>query len=262
MPTLRVLQTNLCAVLCAVVASLLLTAAGFNVARAAETQNSETAITGADIDNAASKVKEDPNLAQERQIKTLRWRGDSQEAKAKRQPSWLKWIGDFFGFLAQTSRVIVWLAIAVAVALLVVAIVKIVRNIAPSSRATPFNAPTHVRDLDIRPESLPDDIGAAALALWERSEHRAALALLYRGVLSRLVHGHEIPIRHSSTEGDCLLLAMQRLQGERGVYVARVIGVWQRAVYGAQHPQSADVQIICAGFGAALGNSSAPSRVS
>ena len=70
-----------------------------------------------------------------------------------------------------------------------------------------FVAPTHVRDLDIRPESLPDDIGAAARALWDRGEHRAALALLYRGLLSRLAHVHRLPIRDSSTEGDCLALA-------------------------------------------------------
>ena len=74
---------------------------------------------------------------------------------------------------------------------------------------TPFVAPSHVRDLDIRPESLPDDVGAAALALWQRGEQRAALALLYRGHAvaprarslradSRVVDGGRVPRARSA----------------------------------------------------------------
>jgi len=249
---LRALQTNV-AIVCA---CLLLAVANVRVARAAETTRDDNiitaGITAADIDNAIAKVKSDPNLARERKIKSLHWHSDDKPVERSVRPGWLKWIGEFFGFLAQTSQVIVWLIIAVAVALLVVAIAKIVRNMGPRTRVAPFVAPTHVRDLDIRPESLPDDIGAAALALWERGEHRAALALLYRGLLSRLVHVHAIPIRHSSTEGDCVELSSKYLQGASGEYVARVVRVWQRAIYGAQTPQTQEVEFICSRFAAAL----------
>jgi hypothetical protein len=216
---------------------------------------SAAAITEDDVNDAIAKTKADPNLAQEKMVRTLHWRSnkeDKEEHKPARKSNWFSWIGNLFGFVAQTGRLIVWLAIGVAVALLVIAIARIIRSIEPRTRAAPFDAPTHVRDLDIRPESLPDDIGKAALALWEQGEHRAALALLYRGLLSRLVHVHEIQIRHSSTEGDCLQLAKQRLQGERSEYVGRVIDVWQRAVYGGQAPQSADVRMLCLGFASAL----------
>jgi len=249
---LRALQTNV-AIVCV---CLLLAVANVQAARAAETTSDDNiitaGITATDIDNAIVKVKSDPNLARERKIKSLRWHSDDKPVEPTVRPGWLKWIGQFFGFLAQTSRVIVWLVIAVAVALLVVVIAKIIRNIGPRSRVAPFVAPTHVRDLDIRPESLPADIGAAALAMWERGEHRAALALLYRGLLSRLVHVHEIPIRHSSTEGDCVALSLKYLQGAPSEYVARVVRVWQRAVYGAQTPQTQEVEFICAGFAVAL----------
>jgi len=215
--------------------------------------SSAAAITASDVDDAIAKTKTDPNLAQEKMVRTLRWKSEeADQNKPARKSNWFSWLKDLFGFIAQTGRLIVWLVIAVAVALLVVAVVRIVRSIEPRTRAEPFDAPTHVRDMDIRPESLPDDIGAAALALWEQGENRAALALLYRGLLSRLVHVHEIQIRHSSTEGDCLQLASQRLQGERSEYVARVIGVWQRAVYGGQAPQNIDVQTLCLGFAGAL----------
>ena len=108
-----------------------------------------------------------------------------------------------------------------------------------------------MRDLDIRPESLPEDIGAAARALWDRGEHRAALALLYRGLLSRLAHVHRIPIRDSSTEGDCLALAASHLPQRSREYASRLVRVWQRFVYGGQHTEAATVHALCDDFGVA-----------
>jgi len=220
---------------------------------ASDDASSSVEITASDVDDAIEKTKSDPNLAQEKMVRSLHWKSENEdEEKRARKSNWFGWLKDLFGFIAQTGRLIVWLAIGVAVALLVVAVLRIIRSIEPKTRAVPFDAPTHVRDLDIRPESLPDDIGRAALTLWDQGEHRAALALLYRGLLSRLVHVHEIQIRHSSTEGDCVQLAKQKLQSDRSEYVERVIGTWQRAVYGGQAPQSADVRMLCLGFAAAL----------
>ena len=116
-----------------------------------------------------------------------------------------------------------------------------------------FVAPSHVSDLDIRPESLPADIGAAARALWDRNERRAALALLYRGLLSRLVHVHRLPIRDSSTEGDCRLRLPKHIFRARAAsYTSRLVRVWQRAVYGREDIQTAAVHDLCDGFSATL----------
>lgn len=209
---------------------------------------SQALITDSEVDGAVAKVKSDPNLSQEKTIKTLRFRRDANDDKDRESSSGFKWLRDLFGFVAQTGRVIAWLAIGAVILLLVYFIAKIVRSIEPRIKPEAFVAPTHVRDLDIRPESLPDDIGAAAQAMWERGEHRAALALLYRGLLSRLVHVHEVPIKNSSTEGDCLTLSTQRLPQSQSDYVANAIRTWQRAVYGAQLPQTEDVLALCSGF--------------
>ena len=115
---------------------------------------------------------------------------------------------------------------ALAAALLALFIARLVRARGVPRVPKRFVAPSHVRDLDIRPESLPDDVGAAALALWERGEQRAALALLYRGALSRLVHVHAVPIRASSTEGECLALARPRLAEPSARYAARLVEIW------------------------------------
>jgi Domain of unknown function (DUF4129) len=205
----------------------------------------------AQIAQALDKVKADPNLATERSVRTLRWL-DASDPNPRPPPGWFHWIIDLFMWLAQSSRYLIWVIIAVLASFLVLYIARIVRTRGMPRRAEKFSAPSHVRDLDIRPESLPADIGAAARALWDRAEHRAALALLYRGFLSRLVHVHGIPIRDSSTEGDCLALAAPRLNEARGRYASRLVRIWQLAVYGGEEPDSAAVHALCDGFAAAL----------
>ena len=139
------------------------------------------------------------------------------------------------------------------VAVLVVYILRVVRVPGVLRREEPFVAPTHVQDLDIRPETLPQDIGAAARLLWDRGDHRTSLALLYRGMLSRLAHVHRVPIRDSSTEGDCLALsaAMHPTPGRRQ-YSLHLVDVWQQAVYGREDVQAAVVYMLCDGFASAL----------
>ena len=209
------------------------------------------AIREAQIDAAVEKLRADPNLATTRQVRTLRWIKDGDD-KPKRQASWLRWLADLFAWFAEVSRVFVWLVIALLAGLLVLYLVRFAKTFERQSGATKSAAPTHVRDLDIRPESLPDDIGASAWTLWERGEHRGALSLLYRGLLSRLAHVHEVPIRDSSTEGDCLALAERHLIADQRAYVAELIRTWQRAVYGGEDPQSAEMRGLCDRFADAL----------
>jgi hypothetical protein len=124
-----------------------------------------------------------------------------------------------------------------------------------------FSAPTHVRDLDIRPETLPPDIGAAARKLWDGGDHRASLALLYRGMLSRLAHVHGVPIRDSSTEGDCLALAVNRLPADKCVYLSRLVRAWQRLGYGREPVQASTAFALCEEFGSVLDHGSEPGSI-
>ena len=207
--------------------------------------------TQADIARAIDIVRSDPNLNSERTFKTLRWK-DPAVKKGGGTPDWLKWIAGLFEWLSQSARALVWAAAAVLAGMLVVSILRMVREHSAGERDEAFVAPTHVRDLDIRPETLPADIGAAARALWDGGEHRAALALLYRGLLSRLVHVHRLAIHDSSTEGDCLLLSAQHLERSRSDYASRLIGTWQRSVYGHEDVASGTVHVLCDDFAQVL----------
>ena len=204
----------------------------------------------AEIARALEKAKSDPNLATERTIKTLRWKQSA--SKPSRTPAWLLWLTGFFGWVGESTRVLVWILALALAGLVAVYLARTLSARVGTPREADFVVPTHVRDLDIRPESLPADIGAAARRLWERGEQRAALALLYRGMLSRLAHVHGVPILDSTTEGDCLALATARLPPDRSHYIGRLVRAWQRFGYGRQPIESTAVYSLCDEFAAAL----------
>jgi hypothetical protein len=235
------LRAELLALLCACL---------LGASAAAPAAEPPAAPTAREIDAAFAKVKADPNLAAERTVRTLSWK-DAQEEKRKKKSNWMdwfKWVGDLFGWIAQSSRVLMWVIIAGLIGVLIIFVARIFMGGRDLGLTARFVAPTHVQDLDIRPESLPDDIGAAARALWDSGDRRGALALLYRGLLSRLAHVHEVPIRASSTEGDCLALAARKLDAARLDYATRLVRSWQRAIYGGVTLDSADVHWLCAQF--------------
>lgn len=209
----------------------------------------------AEIKRALEIVRADPNLGTKRMIKTLRW-NDQAPPKPTKIPAWLAWMGGFFRWVDQSARLLLYVVLVALAGMLVVYITRVVRRYRGATQREIFTAPTHVRNLDIRPASLPDDIGAAARQLWDGGEHRAALALLYRGMLSRLAHVHRVPIRDSSTEGDCLALASSHLAEGKRQYTSDLVTVWERFVYGGQTAQSATVHGLCDAFGPSLDGAS------
>lgn len=231
-------------------ASLLLVA-GLVASSSAPAQE-RAAPTRAQVQQAVEQLKRDPDLAGKRQQKTLRFKDLHDDQPPKPAPR-LQWLIDLFRWVADTSRFLMWALGAVAVALLLVGLRHWIRwrGGAPQERAA--DLPSHVRDLDIRRESLPADIGTAARTLWERGQARGALSLLYRGALSRLVHRHSVPILGSSTEEECVRLAARTLARPDSDFMARLVQAWQLTVYGSRLPDGTEVLALCAGFDAHLG---------
>lgn len=208
------------------------------------------------ITRALEQLRQDPNLGTERKARTLKWKSSDSKPKALEVPGWLQWLQGLFTWIAGSARLVVWVLAGVLAAFVAIYIIRLVRARTPSATRDDFKAPSHVQDMDIRPESLPDDIGATALALWESGEQRRALALLYRGLLSRLVHVHRVPVRDSTTEGECMVLARRHLPAASASFTTGLVSIWQLAVYGEQTPATEQVRALCAGFSAALNSAS------
>lgn len=203
------------------------------------------------IDRAVQRLRADPDFSPEREVQTLRWKQPSAP-RNEALPDWLMWLRGFGQWVNQSARYLVWVGAGLGAAWLATWLVRALGGQTRLAADVEDSVPTHVGDLDIRPETLPSDIGAAARALWELGQHRAALALLYRGLLSRLAHVHRLPIRDSTTEGDCLSLAAGRLPQSTHAYAERLVQVWQRSVYGRQPAAASLVHRLCDEFAVAL----------
>ncbi|WP_426212198.1 hypothetical protein [Massilia sp. TWP1-3-3] len=152
------------------------------------------------------------------------------------------------GFLASIFK-IVFIALGIGV---VAYLLYRYRDHFPAfSRGVKLARATEVGGLDIRAESLPPDVTAQVRALWASGERRAALALLYRATLSRLVSDDGLALRQGDTEGDCLRAAThangaQRL-GHGRLEVARAATtLWLNGAYGDRWPDDGTVHARCA----------------
>ena len=209
------------------------------------------------IVDAVAQLKVDPLMAGKHKTRALHWNSDDEpEKKKERKPesdfAWLHWVGDLVDFINDTSRILLYGLIAVLVAVLLVSLRHLVQLRSFRRRTSVVTAVSHVRDLDVRPESLPDDIGAAAWALWRGGQVPAALSLLYRGALSRLIHRWAVPISSATTEGECLELARSHLDATALRYLTQLVRAWEANIYGSRALSDAMGETLCSGFATRL----------
>lgn len=99
-------------------------------------------------------------------------------------------------------------------------------------------APQQLFGLVVTPESLPDDVAAQAEQLWEQ-QPREALGLLYRALLSRLLHDYRLPLKSAYTEGEVLRQVEQLQHHELSHFSRTLTDHWQNLAYGHQLPPAA-----------------------
>jgi len=93
-------------------------------------------------------------------------------------------------------------------------------------------------------KSLPDHPPAAAQALFDAGRPIEALSLLYRGAIVSLVRNHDVIIRESDTESDCLKRLDART-GDLRPYMARLIETWIAGRYGNRVPNDRRFLQLC-----------------
>lgn len=140
---------------------------------------------------------------------------------------------------------VLWILLLVAIALLIVYRDRWLSLFQVEAKAkTKKTIPDVLFGMDIRPDSLPDDIPAAASAFWQQGKHREALSLLYRGALMRLVTQDQILLEDSHTEGDVLKLSRKVLHRQREQYLEKLTHVWRRAAYAHRFPDETEAQYL------------------
>jgi hypothetical protein len=200
---------------------------------------------------AVDELRRDPNLGADKTLRSLRW-VDKKNPPPTDAPAWILGL---FQFLSQAAGFLLWVAGGIGLAFAAVWIYRVIKARRPAISAVTPRALSQFQDLDIRPDSLPVDVGGAALALLTAGRTREALSLLYRGALSRAVHTFSVPIDASYTEGEALRAVRRSLDAVRAQYFSSLVGLWQRAVYAADVPPAESIAALCRDFSPVLGAS-------
>jgi Domain of unknown function (DUF4129) len=205
-----------------------------------------TVISPATVDAAVADLGHDPNLGGQTKIRTLRWVNPSQPQPPPTSPAWI--IG-LFDYLGQFGGVLLWIVGAAGVAVAAIWILRLLKSRAPRAvPAQPDIGGRQVLDLDIRPDSLPDDVSAAAIELLRAGRLRDCLSLLYRASLSSAVHRFGVTLNAHHTEREVLKAVRVALDEARAGYFTDLVALWQRVVYAGEAVSPEAVLPLCGGF--------------
>lgn len=114
-------------------------------------------------------------------------------------------------------------------------------------------APETLFGLDVRQSSLPADVCAEVLRLWQQGEQRAGLGLLYRATLSHLIEDYLFEFGDQLTERECAqLVTLRPDDGEQppvsaslSGFVQQLTATWQQLAYAHRAPETSRVQTLC-----------------
>jgi len=159
----------------------------------------------------------------------------------------LRRIGRVMEAIARAGRVVMW---TVGILALAAALYFVIRYRGHWLRAGPRrDAPETLFGLDVRPQSLPPDIAAAARALLAACDAAGALGLLYRGALSALVNFAAVDFRAGDTERDCWRRADPALSRDGARYFRALLDAWLATAYAHRPPGRDELARLCDEWG-------------
>lgn len=148
--------------------------------------------------------------------------------------------------LSQLLRILAYAAVGLAVVFLIYYLVRHFELLGTRKQA--YVPPQTLFGLDVRPESLPDDVAAAALALARGGELLKALSLLYRASLATLLHRRGLELASGDTEADCLRKSGGRISEPAHAYFERLVSAWMLLAYGRRPVARDEVERLCSGW--------------
>ncbi|MDH5765267.1 MAG: hypothetical protein OEZ38_04555 [Gammaproteobacteria bacterium] len=189
---------------------------------------------------------------------------EKEEEELEGIPDWLisliKFIESIFGDmefddkdessnnLAAILELLLWLLAAVVVIYIIYWVLKFYGVIVPRKKAAIDDLappPEILFGLDVRKDSIPDDVAGEVMNLWSKGRHREAVGLLYRSTLSLLIHHFSFKFYDGHTEQECAGIVKQSGNLDLSNYVGLITRNWQKIAYAHQVPVESDIQLLC-----------------
>lgn len=197
-----------------------------------------------------TEVLQDPDFGTKKKVTDWRWKADKDEKKPEPAlPTWPL-------LIARIAEVLMWIA-AAGVIIYVLYRLPVWLSRLPRRRGTLAKGespPTAMFGLDVRKESLPEDIPAVAHELANRGDVRGALALLYRGALATLMARDGMLFRDGHTEGECVAQVRASCPQPLTEFFGSLTRDWQHTAYGHSLPADAGLRAHCSAWAQHFGS--------
>ncbi len=193
-----------------------------------------------------NKVISDPVFGSEKDVMEWRYTG-AAVADTKEKPedsSWIESVKDFIEFLSKALRILVWIGGVLLMAALVYFSYRY-RHTWMGTLGIRSAPPSFLFGLDVRPQSLPDDVVAAALQELAKGNAIGTLSLLYRAALVSLIHRSQLDFHAGHTEDDCLRLVRNAVDAGCSGYFAELLAAWKLTAYAHEVPPSPVLEALC-----------------
>ncbi|MCK5810067.1 MAG: hypothetical protein KAH00_03215 [Cocleimonas sp.] len=150
-------------------------------------------------------------------------------------PEWIKVLSVIF---ATVIEYVLWILLLIGIVMLYLTRHQwLYLFSADKDKKEAYQAPDILFGMDMREESLPDDIVKEATLLWQQQKARESLSLLYRGALVHLLNKEKLPLENSHTEGDILKLSKKTLVDNQQHYLSQLTIQWQLVAYAHRIPK-------------------------
>ncbi len=190
------------------------------------------------------EVMESQGLSQEKKV--MGWRYIDREEEIKEVPDRPQWLVSLAAFMAKIVEFSLWILIAAAIIALYVFRRYWLPLLERKPKSDSLERPDILFGMDVTTDSLPKDVLATALTLWQAGKARDALSLLYRSALVLLINREKLALKHSHTEGDILKLSRSELAATQQRYFQQLTKQWVQIAYAHQQPAETDMQYLLA----------------
>jgi hypothetical protein len=192
--------------------------------------------------DAIHEILKDPDFGRKSTRTRIRYVGPEWQGKSEARPFDWSWIQKLSAWMGELSRAAAWVAGGLALCFVLYHVARYIRT--HRFGALGPRRPDFLFGMDVRPESLPDDVAATAEALARDSRTREALSLLYRASLVRFMDAG-VEFRQGDTEGDCMRRVEAAEAPARKAYFHRLVNAWQALAY-AHHAVEVDAVVTLA----------------
>jgi len=212
-----------------------------------------TPLAAQDSGKVIQQVMQEPIFNRFKSIDNLRYRENSKQDKVvnDKQNSYL-WLLDLFEVIGNTIAFVFEMGLWILALLFIIILVKYREHLhfGFTHKHDSFDEgkPQVLFGLDVRKESLPENVSLQAMQFYQDNNYRAALALLYRAALSYMVRHYQFNLEKGATEGDCLVWIKNNLplsaEAERHYFI-ELTRAWQLTAYAHRNIPAAQMKQLC-----------------